>query len=512
MGDGDRDERRVTSLASITSGASLYTVGKIVSDTGEFLLHLLVSRWLGAGLYGLFAYGKTLAFMALLLTNLGSDKSILKYVPQYAEDPQTRRFLLGLAWATSAAGAAVVAGLIFAFAPLLNGLTLEHPQFTPVIRLFAVILFFDTLANLLYATFRALEKLEYEVISKRVLKPILRVVGVGLAVGFGASIYGVVVAMVVASVITIVVAGYFFLTRTDLRPSIATRHDSRETVRSYYNYSLPLTAKEAGTLMQGRIDVLLVGVFLSSTAVGIYNVSVLVAGLLYVPLLAFNQLFPPVAARLYAADAIADLEAIYTAITRWILSVSLLLGIVAIVYRLEILTLFGPEFTAGTTVLTLFVCSQLFNCATGPSDYLLMMTDHQYVVMINEWVFGICNVVLTIAFIQAFGIVGAALASAGVLALRNLAKVLEVWWFEGLNPYSIAFYKPVVAGGVAAGVMATVNLVASPLVAVVAGTLCGTLAYGGTLYALGIERIDYRVYSLLRKESDAGADGTPSGS
>ncbi len=499
------EDTRSRSLASITSGASIYTVGKLVSDAGEFLLHLLVSRWLGAGLYGLFAYGKTLAFMALLLTNLGSDKSILKYIPQYAEEPTTRRFFLGLAWVTSVGGALVVAGLIFAFAPLINEFTLEHPLFPAVIRLFAVILFLDTVANLLYATFRALEILEYAVLSGRVVKPILRVLAVTLALVFGASIFGVVAAMVVASGLTLLFAGYLFLTRTEIRPSLQGPTERRSLTASYYNYSLPLSAKEAGTLMQGRIDVLLVGVFLSSTAVGVYNVSVLVAGLLYVPLLAFNQLFPPVAARLYAENEIADLEAIYTAITRWIVSISLLLGLGVVVYRLEILSLFGSEFTAGTTVLTLFVCSQLFNCATGPSDYLLMMTDHQYVVMANEWVFGLLNIVLTVLFIPLFGIVGAALASAGVLALRNLVKVLEVWHFEGLTPYSRAFYKPLVAGGVAALVMVASTALFSPLVAVGVGLTTATLTYVGVLALLGLERIDREVYHLLTDTESTSA-------
>ncbi len=507
-GDGDGDEPRIRSLASITGGASLYTVGKVVSDAGEFVLHLLVSRWLGAGPYGLFAYGKTLAFMTLLLTNLGADKSILKYLPQYADEPATRRFLLGLAWFTSVCGAAAVTTLVFIFAPAIADRTIEDPQFVAVIRLFAVILFLDTIANLLYATFRALEIIEYEVATKRLLKPVLRVVAVGSAIAVGASVYGVVVAMGVTSAVTLAVASWLFVTRTEIRPSLAPPDGGQETVRSYYNYSLPLTAKEAGTLMQGRMDVLLVGLFLSSTAVGVYNVSVLVGGLLYVPLLAFNQLFPPVAARLYAADALADLETIYTVITRWILSVSLLCAIAAIVYRVEILTLFGPEFTAGTTVLTLIVLSQLCNCATGPSDYLLMMTDHQYVVMANEWVFGIANVALTVALIGPLGIVGAALASAGVLAVRNLAKVLEVWYFEGLHPYSRAFYKPIGAGILAGGVMVAASQLLSPLGAVAIGLPAGTLVYAGTLSTLGIEPIDYRVYSLLKRRSET--DGAAS--
>ena len=497
MGEEGSQTRR-SSLATIARGGSLYTVGKVVSDTGEFLLHLLVSRWLGAGLYGLFAYGKTVAFTALLLTNLGSDKSIVRYLPQYEQDPERRRFLLALAWLTSVAGGLAVSGGMFIFAPTIAQLTLDEPEFVAVLRLFAVILLVDTAANLLYATFRALERIEYEVLSKRLFKPILRVVAVGVALVGGASVYGVVAAMVVASVVTLAVAGYLFVTRTEIRPQLRSPAATRETVRGYYNYSLPLTAKEAGTVMQGRVDVLMVGFFLSSTAVGIYNVSVLLAGVLYVPLLAANQLFAPVASRLYSQGQLADLEAIYRSVTRWILTVSLLLAAVIAVFRIELLGLFGPEFTAGSVVLLLFVASQLCNAATGPSGDLLMMTDHQYVVMINEWVFGVANVVLNVILLQLIGFVGAAVASAGVLAVRNLVKVGEVWYFEGLLPYGRSLYKPIAAAGVAVGVLLAVQFVAPDgLVGLAVGIPVGVGCYVGTLGLLGVEDVDYALYSEL---------------
>ncbi len=497
MADDAGDRSRVGSLASISRGASLYTIGKVVSDAGEFLLHLLVSRFFGAATYGLFAYGKTLAFTALLVTNLGSDESILKYLPQYADDPRKRRFLLGLAWVTSAAGGLVVAGGLFLLAPTIAALTLEDPRFVGVLRLFAAVLFVDTLASLLYATFRAVERVEYEVATKRLLKPTLRVAAVGGTIAVGGSLYGVVVAMVAASVVTLGVAALVFVRRLEVRPALQSPGDTRRTVQEYYSYSLPLTAKEAGTVMQGRVDVLMVGFFLSSTAVGVYNVSVLVASVLYVPLLAFNRLFPPVASRLHAERRRADLAAIYGVITRWTLTTSLPVAAVMVVFRAEVLALFGPEFTVGTVVLTLFVVSQLWNCATGPSGYLLMMTDHQYAVMVNEWVFGVANVVLNYLFIQAFGLVGAALASAGVLAARNLTKVAEVWYFERLHPYSRSFIKPIGAAAVAAGGALVVDAaLAGPLALAVGGGVAAGL-YVGVLALAGIEPVDREVYELL---------------
>ncbi len=497
MGGEDSPTRR-SSLATILRGGSMYTVGKVVSDVGEFVLHLLVSRLLGAGLYGLFAYGKTLAFTALLLTNLGSDKSIVRYLPQYEDDPERRRFLLALAWLTSICGGLVVAGGLFALAPTVNAVTLNEPTFVGVLRLFAVILFLDTVANLLYATFRALEIIEYEVLSKRLFKPIMRVLCVGGALVVGVSVFGVVAAMVVASVLTLCLAAFLFVTRTDIRPQLRSPAATRETVRGYYNYSLPLTAKEAGTVMQGRLDVLLVGVFLSATAVGVYNVAVLLAGVLYVPLLAANQLFAPAASRLYSRGERADLVGIYSAVTRWIFTVSLVLFVLIGVFRLELLGLFGPEFTAGTAVLVLMLVGQLCNAATGPSGYLLMMTDHQYVVMANEWVFGIANVVLTVVFIHLFDLVGAALASAAVLALRNLTKLAEVWYFERMAPYGRSFVKPVLAGTLTAGALLTVQpVLPGGSLALVVGLPIGLAVYVGALRFLGIESVDADLYAQL---------------
>ena len=502
MADGGEDQSRVGSLASISRGASLYTIGKVISDVGEFLLHLLVSRLLGAASYGLFAYGKTLAFTALLVTNLGSDESILKHLPQYKNEPRKRRFMLGLAWATSAGGGLIVSGALFLLAPIISDLTLSDPQFVSVLRLFAAVLFIDTLAALLYSTFRAVQLVEYEVLTKRILKPVLRVFGVGGVIAVGGSLYGVVTAMVVASVVTFAVAVLYFLRQVNIRPTLRSPGDTRGTVREYYGYSLPLTAKEAGTVMQGRVDVLMVGFLLSSTAVGVYNVSVLVAGVLYVPLLAVNRLFPPVASRLYTERRRADLTAIYSVVTRWTLTASLLIAVVVVVFRVEILALFGTEFTAGTVVLTLFVVSQLWNCATGPSGYLLMMTDHQYVVMATEWLFGVANVVLNYVFIQAFGLVGAALASAGVLAARNVTKIAAVWYFERLHPYSSSFVKPLMAAVVAAAGALVVEATLSGVPAVAVGSVVAAGCYGIVLAVAGTEPVDREVYRLLTASPD----------
>jgi len=65
------------------------------------------------------------------------------------------------------------------------------------------------------------------------------------------------------------------------------------------------------------------------------------------PLIAFNQLLPPVASDLYADDRIETLNAVYTSVTRQIVTSVIPILAVLVVYGRELLGLFGEPYVAG---------------------------------------------------------------------------------------------------------------------------------------------------------------------
>lgn len=482
-------ESEVGLLSSITRGASLYFLGKITVDALGFLLHLILSRTLGAGLYGVFAYGNIILNIALVFTTFGSDQALLKYLPQYENEPERQKFVLGLALMTSLIGGLLTAGGLYLLAPMISRWTLNHPDFVAVLRLFALILVFDTVAKVVHATFRSVERLEYEIASNKVVRPSLRFLAVLAALGIGLSLVGIIAALLVASALALGLAFYFLFTKFELLPAGHTKGDT-EFIRAFYNFSAPLTLRGVGNVVIKRTDVLMVGFFLSSRAVGIYNVSVLVAGLLTLPLSGFNQLFPPIASRLYSNGNIDRLNSLYVTVTRWTFTICLVLAVGALIYRIELLQIFGEEYAAGETVLLMFVVGQLFNCIGGANGYLLMMTNHQYVLVVNQWSFAVLNVVLNYIFILEYGFIGAAIATAGILAALNLVKTLELWYLEGLIPYSLSFIKPLSAGVVAAAAMYTTGFFIENLWLLLVGGVIGGGSYVTTLFILGLEEED----------------------
>ena len=482
------------SLRSIFSGASIFILGQMFVKLAGFAINTLLIRGLGPELYGVYAYAKSFIDVSATVTNLGSDVAILRFLPTFETNQERRNRVLSVASIVSFVGSLVVAGGLFIFAPIINEYTLNHPMFVDALRIFALVLPFDTLSKLISSTFRGIELATYQVFVAKILRPTLRLTAVAIALLIGFSLVGTIGALAVASIGIFLLACLVLLRRTVLRPALP---NSTAEATEFLDYSVPLMFSQAGTVLYNRLDVFMVGFLLSSEIVGFYNIGFLVSSIVTLPLVGFNQIFTPIASRLFEADDYESLNSLYSTVTRWGFSASLLASLFAVMYAREILSLFGPTVVRGAPVLQLFAIGQLLNAAVGPSNNLLMMTDHERLSFINHWIFGISNVALDFVFIHEFGFIGAALATASVLGLLNVVRWLELWYLEGLSPYSYRYYKPLIASFVAAIIIYLSGFLTSGIWLLLVGGFLGSIAFASALYALGIEQEDKEFFDKI---------------
>lgn len=486
----DSEEGR--SLQTITRGISIFFIGNLISNSLKFAFNLILTRVLGATLYGIYTYSNTIIHFFVLFARLGTGKSLLRFLPASSANPAQQNWVTSLAYLTALLGSISMGVTLFVLAPVITRFTLEKPLLVDVLRILAIVLPFNTLTNITTTVFRALEKVEYQIIVSNIFKPIIQILVVLSAFTLGYSLIGAVAALAIGTILTFSIAVTLLHLRTDIRP-LGDR--SRGSVSEFYNFSIPLTFKDVGSTLYTHIDILMIGFFLTGSAVGIYRVSFIIAALLLLPLSASNQLFPPVASGLYTAGKMDELESVYKIITRWVFTVVIPPAIAIIIYSSEVLRIFGEEFTGGAFVLIFFTIAQLTNCAVGPSGFLLMMTDHQYLNLINQWTLGVLNAILNYIFILEFGLIGAAVATAGTLAFINIVRVTEVWYFEQMTPYTSKYWKPIVAGicGVPAMIGWKLFLTGYPLLMI--GSATGWLVFAGALFIFGIEREDQEFYA-----------------
>lgn len=476
-------------IGSVADGLAFSTVGKFLIMGAGFGLNLLLTRGLGVALYGVFAFGQKITTTILIFTNFGSDVSVMKFVAANTDDPDYQRQILGVSYLTTLVVGGIIAVGLFLAAPVLNDWTLADPRFETVLRLFALTIPFQGLVNIAINSFRGLERAGYQT-GIRALPAVCQVLSVAVALALGLSLYGIVAAFTLGTGLAFAISLSVLLRRTHLYPTLGL---SRAQIKEFFDFSVPFTFSRAGAILYRRTDVFMVGLLLSASAVGVYNVALIVATLISVPLTGLNQLFPSVASRLYADGDRETLAAVYTTVTRWSITASLPIALPLIVYREAMLSIFGTEFVAGAMILLAFAVGQLVNVSAGPSNDVLTMTDHQYLVMVNHWTFGVLNIVLNYVLIVRMGVVGAAVATAFVLAMLNVARVVEVWYLEGLFAYTRRLWKPVVAIAIATVAMLAIRDVVSGMVALLGGGAIGVLVYAAVLLALGIDDRDREV-------------------
>ncbi len=479
------DEREA--LLTIARGAVVTSGGvsgqRVLITATEFAL----ARGLGPVAYGVYALAWRIAQVLIRLVTFGSVPALQRYLPAYETEPGRQSRVVGLAYATTVGFGLVMATGMLVLAPWINDVTVGDPAFPSAMRRFGVLVVLIGLVMIYAGTFRAVGSARGEVLFNKLLRPAMRLVGAVSALVAGYSVVGVAGAIAVCMALLVVV-GYPVTRRlTDIRPSIRVTRD--ETVR-FYNHAAPVAMSSLGKVFQNRIDVLLVGALLTTVATGIYNVILVLVAIGWIPLLAFNQLLPPVASDLYASDEMATLNAVYSSATRLIVTTVVPILAIQLVFGRELLAVFGPTYVEGYLPLVVYLGSVFVGSAVGATGWLLMMTDHQYARMGLDWLLAALNVFLTYAFIVQFGLVGAALGTSLAITVQNGLQVLLLRRFEGLWPFDRTFLVPLAAGVVMAAAMAGVAAVSDGLLAVGLGTVVGLGVYVGSLHVIGVDPRD----------------------
>jgi O-antigen/teichoic acid export membrane protein len=193
-----------------------------------------------------------------------------------------------------------------------------------------------------------------------------------------------------------------------------------------------------------------------------------------------------------------------------------------VLYPAAILRIFGEDFAAGATALTVLAFATMVGAATGTCQGMLDMTGHTRLKLFNT----VMNTVLLIGvgalLIPSYGAVGAAIASLVAIGAVNVASVIEVWVTERVHPYDRTFVKPVLAAllALAAGLVLRAWIpVTEPIPALVQASVVVAI-YAGLLLAFGLEdqdrqivgRVRDRVWRAVRRGRSSIAADPPGGS
>ncbi|MDH3715734.1 MAG: oligosaccharide flippase family protein [Gammaproteobacteria bacterium] len=215
----------------------------------------------------------------------------------------------------------------------------------------------------------------------------------------------------------------------------------RGELRLWLRTGVPLLVVTLVSNYFAELNVILLGGFLPSSDIAIFNASYRVALLVAFGLFAVDAFIAPELATLAAGDDKAKLQKIVMQATR----LRTLGALVALVFFAlagrQMLRLFGAEFVVGYPALMLLTLAQLVHAAAGPGTRLLSTSGHQDVCLP---VFGVALALLaalTILLVPRYGLTGAAMATFCAVACWSIGLAVMVVRYMHIQPSILSLLK-----------------------------------------------------------------------
>ena len=384
-----------------------------------YLSQVLLARWMEPTQFGIYVYAWSWAILLAFPAGAGFNTASLRFIPEYESRADWSRLaaFVRRAWSvTCLASVAIgVAGSLIILAA--RGHVAAH-YITPLWLAFASVPPLALLA-LHIDMARGFGWPGLAFAPRLLAAPVLLVAGTVLVIISGAKPTGPLV-LVVALVSSLMIAplqGRAIWAR--LPAAIRKARPTYET-RLWSRVALPLLLASGFHVVLSQTDVIMIGAFLAPDDVAVYYAAAKTAVFVSFVLAAVNAVAAPKLAALYAERRLDDLQTLLSDMSHWIFWPALAAAAAAVLLGAEILTLFGPTFSAGHTALVILVFGHLVRAGTGLVGDLLGLTGHQ---KLNAWVLAlsaVLNVILNTLLIPRFGIAGAAAATAVSMAFWNV--------------------------------------------------------------------------------------------
>lgn len=433
-------------IDEISFESSKSIVGNLGGKVLDYVLVLMLARYLQPTRYGLYVTGFMLASVLVTLSQLGLKDGMVRYVSKSLGE--SREDDIATVYVVATAVAVGISILLVGVAALSSELILDH-LFEDV-GVFFLLLFlasvpFRVLLVVSLGLFEGLNDMGTRV-GVQLTRDALEVAVVFGFVLAGATLRSLVVGIVaVLAALGLATAALSLKRLADIGISFDPRR-ARSLAKEMLLYSLPLWLVAVSNLGMNWADILLLSYFLESNVVGIYQSANSLSTAFAVILVAFSTPFFPMASRLYAASNHEQLESLFQLVTRWINLLMIPGFAFSFAFARPIVTLmFGTGYADGAIVLQVLLVGTFVHTLSGNNVVLLKCSDNTSVYFAISAATLVLNLVLNVAFIPTLQGVGAALATSASLVVLNLSLVgfvyrrLRIWGYEPMKSFLVYF-------------------------------------------------------------------------
>ncbi|SIQ30742.1 flippase [Halanaerobium kushneri] len=435
-------------LKTTAKQSSVVFFGRFLGYILGFFVNFILARLFGARIFGQYSIVKTVVDVIVVFSVLGLDNGIIKYVPIYRSDNKKEKVIEVLR-------ISFVFCMVFSFISLVGVIIFRHIIANNIFQDNNLVLAFQygawliipfALRRIFNSVFLTLKNIKYYVYSVEVIRRLLIIVILLILYYFDLlNIKYIIIVILLIEIINI-----FYLVKkinvfninikNILNIKLTYDNNEYKNLRNkLLKFSTTVIFIQVIFYLLNKVDRIMLGIYKTSNVVGVYSTAASITILLTFFLNATSMSFSPIISELYHKQNINLLEKLYSAITKWVIILSMPILISIFFYAEDIMLFFGEEYLLGTSTLIILAIAQFINAATGANGYLMNMCGLEKVSLKNDVLMLIFNIILNILLIPKYGILGAAIATSLSVIVFNLFKLFKVNQILNINPYNFNY-------------------------------------------------------------------------
>jgi len=486
-----------SSVGRLAKGAGISILGVGIGRGLDFVKQIAMARLLGPELFGLYAIGWNFLRIVGVLAPLGLHSGVIHFATSFwRKDAGALKSIITRSVAISFLFGALFSLILWILAPWITTELFKEPEYLSLFRVFLLMLPFASGLRVAASATRISQRMQYSVMTEEIAQSTLNLALFVIFYLLGWQLFGAILSTVISFFAALLLAIYYI---RQLFPQARVAAGKRViSNRELLSFSLPASVAGLLGVVIGRVDRLFLGYYWPASDVGIYQAAAQISIIMALVLNAFNMILTPMISEQYQKGNLKHLEELFRINTKWgIYCVVPVVLVIAFAGEDVMQVLFGVEYLSGATALRILTIGQFVNIATGATGLMLVMTGNQTVWFRISIVIVVVNLMLNYILIPAWGMNGAALATATTVGGLFLIGLLFVKRIVGIWPYDRRYFKGVAAASASTILLAIIHafdLPALPKLLLMATT--ASVSFFLALYFLGLDDEDFELLSL----------------
>ncbi|MCP4369690.1 MAG: flippase [Deltaproteobacteria bacterium] len=419
--------------ATLLLGTSGSFIVHLMSLGLLLVLHVILARSLEIDQYGIYVYVLTWINLFTLISKLGFDRVMIRFVAAYRARKEWGK-LRGLLRRSSqmVIATSVLIGIVGALI-----VQLFTKQFIDdLVKTFMIgflLLPFQAINTLRQGQLIGLKRIVLAKLPMEIFRPmIIMALVVSSNFWIGPLKAAEVMTITVVGAVAVFAVGSYWWLRS--MPKEIRNYAVEYPSENWLATALPFLLISGAHRIRNSTDIIMIGAIVGMNEAGIYGAATKVSRLVSFGLGAVNSIVAPLISELYAQQKYQKLRKLISVTAKGIFLVTVIIVMFFLFYGRDILALFNKKFVSGYPAFLILMIGQLGNALAGSVGILMTMTGNQKTASKVIGMSAVANIILNAILVPLFGMIGAAIATASTTILWNIILIRFVWQKLSINP------------------------------------------------------------------------------